>query len=515
LGKDGKFSYQIYTLANDETKLKKEFNLIIDGSKFQFKNYETYENKLKNRITFINIPNDLQNTNNKNSENNFKGLNNNIKILKLINDKENEFKFKLLLEKEQKDQINYNESNLIDSFYDQYFTNIYKLEKDSKIIKLKENIYHKLFYDKKEIEKLKKYIKNGFNNYIFNNNEKDYQFMKKICFAYLYNEKKESDFISFLFNYKRNILNITDLDFIERIRILIAITNEYSWQKKPSYLRISFIGDNNYDKSINEAHKTFLEIIDGLKEECSLFHAIHQFNSIIKVEMIYNENMYSGSILTLNDIKLDIIKNLNRFYLVSYEENHLYDAIYSNSKVTILYYDVITNSLFKDRSPSKDEEKRISSAILMILLGELCGHPKIHINNKIDSPRTIFSPNLNLITLNLKKNDYKFLLEFLLPGGSIEVSNFIYSEKSKELLNKNLYLGDNFEKLKNILISIGSKTIEKKILSEKDLVKFNYEKLNYQQLTKLFSEMDEETFNNNQEVYKYYLSKFFGNSDKK
>ena len=230
--------------------------------------------------------------------------------------------------------------------------------------------------------------------------------------------------------------------------------------------------------------------------------------------MIYNENMYSGSILTLNDIKLDKNKNLNRFYLVSYEENHLYDAIYSNSKVTILYYDVNTNSLFKDRSPSKDEEKRISSAI-MILFRELGGHLKIHINNKIESPRDIFLPNLNLITLNLKKNDYGFLLEFLLSGDSIEISNFIYSEKSKELLNKNLYLGDNFEKLKNILISIGSKTIEKKILSEKDLVKFNYGILNYQQLTKLFNEMDEETFNNNQEVYKYYLSKFFGNPDKK
>ena len=91
LGKDGKFSYQIYTLANDETKLKKEFNLIIDGNNFQFKNYEIYENKLKNRITFINIPNDLQSVNNKNLEINSKDSNNSIKILKLINDKENEF----------------------------------------------------------------------------------------------------------------------------------------------------------------------------------------------------------------------------------------------------------------------------------------------------------------------------------------------------------------------------------------------------------------------------------------
>jgi len=529
LGKDGKFCYQIYTQAKNESKLKKEFNLIIDGTNFQFKNYETYENKLKNRITFINIPNDLQNVNNKNSESNIKDSNNSIKILKLINDTENEYKFKLLLEKEQKGEINYTESSLINSFYDQYFTNIYKLEKDSKIIKLKENVYHKLFYEEIEIKKFEKYIKKGFDNYIFNDNEKDYQFIKKICFAYLFNAKKESDFTSFLFNYKRNILNMTDLDFIERIRILIAITNEYSGLKKPSYISLSLIGDNNYDNSVNEAHKILLEILDGLKEDCSLFHAIHQFNSIIRMEMISNENMYSGSILTLNDIKLEIYKNLNRFYLISYEDNQMYGAIYKNSKVTILYYDEITNSLFKDKSPSKDEKKRISAAILMILFHELGGHLKTHINNKLDSPRTIFSPNLNLITLNLKKNDSGFLLEFLLVGGSIEVSKFIYSERSEELLNKNLYLGGNFEELTNILTSIDSKTIEKedinatadlikfkkKILSEKDLEKFNYEKLNYQQLTKLFADMDEAALKEHQEAYKYYISKFFGNPDKK
>ena len=225
--------------------------------------------------------------------------------MKLINYKENENKFKLLLEKEQKGKINYkyNVFSLINSFYDQYFCEIFKLEKDSKNIKLKENIYHKLFYEEKEIKKFEKYIKNGFDNFIFKDNEQDYQFIKKICFAYLYNAKKESDFISFLLNYKRNILNMNDLYFIERIRIIIALINEYSGQKNASYISISLIGDINYNNNVNEAHKIFLEIIDGLKEECYLYHVIHQFNSIIREEMDSNEIMYSDSILTLNDIK--------------------------------------------------------------------------------------------------------------------------------------------------------------------------------------------------------------------
>ena len=84
LGKEGKFGYQINSQADDETKLKKKFNIIIDGKEFQFKNYETYENKFKNRIIFINIPNDLKNIINENLESNINDLNN-IKILKLIN----------------------------------------------------------------------------------------------------------------------------------------------------------------------------------------------------------------------------------------------------------------------------------------------------------------------------------------------------------------------------------------------------------------------------------------------
>lgn len=76
-------------------------------------------------------------------------------------------------------------------------------------------------------------------------------------------------------------------------------------------------------------------------------------------------------------------------------------------------------------------------------------------------------------------------------------------------MNKDLYLGLDFDYLRNILTSIGFKTIEKHHIN------VNYDKLNYQQLTKLFAEMDEETFKENQEAYKYYITKFFGNPDKK
>ena len=161
------------------------------------------------------------------------------------------------------------------------------------------------------------------------------------------------------------------------------------------------------------------------------------------------------------------------------------------------------------REPNEDEEKRISAAILILLFHEFGRNLKNYINNLSDSPRIIFSPNLNLKSLNLYKFDSEFLLEFLFVKGFIEVEKFIYSENSEKLLNKDLYLGLDFDYLRNILTSIGFKTIEKHHIN------VNYDKLNYQQLTKLFAEMDEETFKDNQEAYKYSITKFFGNPDKK
>ena len=365
LGSEGKYNYQIYYQANDEKKLPKEFNLMIDGENIKFNNFESFGNKLKKRIILINIPINLLDINNNKFQLEEKKTeeNNNIKILKLINDKENEYKFNLLSEDEKKEKIDYkalniNLINLTYSFYNDYYENFHKLYKDSKDIESnKENKYYNLFYGDKNIVKFNNYIKKGFKKFIFNDNEEDYKFMKKVCFAILYYKNKTSDFMSILHNFRDNITYMNELDFIDRIRVMITLVNELSEQKITSEVKVSLAdNDLNSNNSIKEAHKIFLDIIDGLTEECALFHAIHQFNSRIIEEIGSKEPLYSGSILNVDDIKLEIYKNLNFFYLISYEPSKLYGAMYDNSKVTILYYNVITNSKFKKNNPRKKKK---------------------------------------------------------------------------------------------------------------------------------------------------------------
>lgn len=147
------------------------------------------------------------------------------------------------------------------------------------------------------------------------------------------------------------------------------------------------------------------------------------------------------------------------------------------------------------------------------------------------------------------------MLKHLLVKGSIEVNNFVNSPESKKLLDKNLYLGNDFNKLNDVFNLIKNsirktqensnvdfikmlfskevnqdstiQDITTKDINTKDITKdiningeitnilnFCYEKLNYQQLTQIFADMDDETFDKSQKVYNYYCEAFFGYKQK-
>lgn len=161
--------------------------------------------------------------------------------------------------------------------------------------------------------------------------------------------------------------------------------------------------------------------------------------------------------------------------------------------------------------------------MLIILFHELCRHLKTHINNEEDTPRMMYKDDLDIKEINLKTINSGFLIEYCFVQGSIEVGNFIYSDNSKKLLNKEIYLRNNFEELNKILNSIDNSITKQsksngdliKILgknkkykdfdeNEKNIFKFNYKNLNYAQLTNIINGMDEKSFEENKEIYNYF-----------
>jgi len=126
-----------------------------------------------------------------------------------------------------------------------------------------------------------------------------------------------------LYNYitfiKSEINYFNNLEFIERINCLISLTIEYLEDNNIWEIKLVSVEDKNNEefKFVIDGYKLFLGIIDELTEDSSLFQIIHQFNSMIYNEIESNEDMYSGSILSLKDIQLEIYKNLNSFYFYS------------------------------------------------------------------------------------------------------------------------------------------------------------------------------------------------------
>ena len=544
LGQDGKFSYQIYYVAKNEEKIKQDFSIHIGNDNIKFNNFDYFGNKFKKRITFINIPTELYKIKELSSEKNDEKTIS-IKVLKLMNESENEYIFKILNRGSKKIKFDYDKLDLelINSFYDDYFKSITKLKDDHQSIKNNsKNKYHNLFYGTEKIENYMKYINDGISNYIYNNNEKDYLFLKKLCFAIIYYNNRKDDFGTTLNNYYNNFASknqgIHELEFIERIKCLIALANEYkNGKQNPGRVEIVRVEDEKNEdyEYIIKAHKLFIEIINDLKETDLLFLIIQQFNSLIYEELNIKESMYSGSILNINDVKLEIYKNLNSFYLCSYYIRKLYAAIYINPKVIVIYPNEFLDDNTINYTGDNEIEDRKVSAVLFLLFHELCGHLKTHINNEDDSPRIIYLNDLKIEVIELKKNDSGFLLEFSFVQGSIEVENFVNSENSKKLLNKELYLGENFQELSKILNSIEDciqetfksktdkiNTIITKSKKYKDYdentkkhIKFNFKNLNYNQLTNLLYGMDEQSLNENKEIYDYYLSFYFSDKNKK
>ena len=182
--------------------------------------YDKYT-ECKRRFNIINIPNQENLTNSQNKDINIsfdKTFKNSLMLLYLIS-KDNERKlYKFELEKKNINifEINDFHSKVINSFYDEYI-NSYKIEYSE----TNEEIYKIL-----ETEMKKDDIQ-----FQFSNKKSDYDFIKKLtffmlCFKLRNTNQNRSSFMIELLKYKSLLINSQDLDYDERINILLFYFNK-------------------------------------------------------------------------------------------------------------------------------------------------------------------------------------------------------------------------------------------------------------------------------------------------
>ena len=475
------FSYEFYIQSINEFDLPKYLTVEFNNGKMKINNPDKNENKLKERFTIVNFPKQdikdifgLSDDNNKfEGNNNFKYLilidNNKKKALKLFK-KSDQFESKKDFFIPEKLEIALEKASLqcAINFNENYKDKLYNIDKND-INKLSEAVYD-LF--------------NGFQYYKFENSKRHYKIVKDIVsFSLNYFELIIlGKYYSYRKNYEILLDSMINLEYIDRIKILVSFMVKImrSIDDKKIYYDMFHLVDiddeNSYEKFpfVKSAFDVFYKILDNLSEDCPFFQAIHQFNSLIYKDFISGKELHSGSILNLNDIKLELVKNINRFIFLSEKSFNLCDE-HANFEPSGL---IVTFNMF---SFSKEEEDNIliaenftkaSSAILFLLFHECLGHQKKKINNeKTNTPEKHYKSNFQYFSN--EKIDTGLALEIILIGKVVDIKYFMNSKNSEKLLDPKLYTGKDFKELQRIYSLIENDNINKQNVSDVNKVDSN------------------------------------------
>jgi len=480
LGDKGNHSYQLYIKAKFKEDLPKTISICENNNNFIINNPDKFDNNLIERFTIINIPEQdiskLLQLQKKNINKEF--INKKIydwKYLISINNKhEKDYKifFKEKLEKKKKYfKIKDREFNIIKNIF---INNIEQIENktNEEIQKIIYQFLSKI--DKKERNKLLMVLYEGFKKYKFKNKKHDYEIIKYlsfilICYKTLY-INDDYIFWSYFNNFKDILKLIINLEYLDRIKVLLGFIsnlNENINKNDNSSLNNRLLlfdlevkeNLNNYPY-IKKAYDELYKIIDNMKEECPLYQGILTINSIIFKDIISNKAYHSGVLFNVNNIKLELIKKLNSFLLISFKEDKYvddYDELLPESNITVIHI----NSIFKKKKINdKIYFNRVSSIILILLIYENCGYKKKNINNEqILSPQNNYDNNFEGYALN--EGDSGDSL-YLFIKNIFDIENLMLHDDSENLLDFKLYIDKDFENLRKIYNKIIIEIKEKK-----------------------------------------------------
>ena len=371
---------------------------------------------------------------------------------------------------------------------------------------------------------------------------KNYCYYLFIYYSYCYADKKIEKSINFMKDLFREIKNG---DYLEKIKVLLYLFGIINSGNDLDNNYILDVFDKNqaeynlYKKPSSEAFKLFFKIMDNQTEEYPFYQAILQFNGLIKTDLIRDIDIYSGAIYSLNDIKIELYKQINRFLFINdFQPNkkEIDGEFFVHSEIVAFYPKSFFNiqNYYVNKDLYKNIIKRLETAFLFLIFHEFCGHLKTHINNNNkSSPKHYLNNDLTLVLSNFIKADSGFIFEHILTNNCIDLKLIIQEENSEDLLNVKYYTQKNFKELndkinqlsKNILYESEYSLEEKKKSKDnsngeksslkglpEDLIKKleqaekNIDNYGYRQLYPLFKIPDYMTLEQFEEILKNNLA---------
>ena len=194
------------------------------------------------------------------------------------------------------------------------------------------------------------------------------------------------------------------INYIDKIRILISYVNGIIFNSKKIRNDLCFLNDRIYGKILSNAHNFLISIYDKLKEDSSLYKIFSQYNTYIRYNYTIGHHSFTGSLLTLNDIKLDLYKLALPYYFI-YNDRKDHNWAYFEPNSQNVFINIYGFKDFKDEIYSLNQEdiERVSFLISLVLIHERGGHGKVDEINENNSPRYYYLDNFK-ISIIKKRN---------------------------------------------------------------------------------------------------------------
>ena len=486
------FEFIYFSLDNS---LPNEIKILSKpNQEYSTSDFHTFGSKIRQSITFINIP--PQNKEDLKKGNSFlnvflcqqgnKELYGTFSLNSIEYEKQSSYKYDPVIEK----NIN---------IYNDYLEMI----EEKKEIKTFEEKY--LSFGDYTNEILERRILDDLNLYQFEESEKTLNYFNSLCLWYLLfiitkKSQKSFSYIEEYINLYKKINNKNGLNNVEKIKILITFVS-ITLEDKNNFNcpKLFFYDELDKDNPYKVSNDFLFKIIENITEESCLFQPLLFFNSYI-MDNIYNGGFkfvklvkpaYSISMLSLDLIKEHLRKSIKNYFFVLKKYNkpdkRNYNAsIYKFSKIVIyneniLLYNKDYDKMYKIDKLTMDYESKFIKTFAFTLnlenLLENFSYGKENIINIKESPILYFDRNFKLSYIyNQESPNYGEagrLLEAFIADQSIieEMKKSIYDmgdylevkffvdkdfneliegfENAKKSYNNKLESNDNLNDIKN------------------------------------------------------------------
>ena len=408
------FAFEFIYFSLDNSLPKKIKILSKPNQEYTTNDFHTFGSKIRQSITFINIPS--QNKEDLKKDNSF------LKVFLCQKGNEELYGTFSLKSIEYEKQSSYEYDPIIEKNLFNIYNDYLECINGIKEINIFKEKY--LSFGEFTTQILESRIHDNLNLYQFEENERTLNYFNSLCLWYLLfiitkKSQKSYSYVKEYVNLYKKIIDKKGLNNIEKIKILITFVDITLEDKNnfncPKLVFCDELDENNPYKVANDFQ---FEIIENITEESCLFQPLLFFNSYI-MDNIYSREFkfvklvkpaYSISMLSLDLIKEHLRKSIKNYFFVLEKYNKAdkrnYNAsIHKFSKIVIYNENILLankdyDKMYQiDKLTMKIESKFIKTFTFTLNLENLhehFSHGKENIINIKESPTLYFDRNFKL-----------------------------------------------------------------------------------------------------------------------